>query len=99
MSDVTTLLIEQKLQIGRMISGGKRSPQGHICVWNANIVTESRGKVWFGDLDLTLDGDKLQKVADTIGEKLYVLREHDCRFSAENDPVEELIEKAVWTSQ
>jgi hypothetical protein len=99
MSNVTELLKEQNLHIGRMISASKSGPKSHVCVWNANIITKSQGKVWFGDLDLTRDGAKLQIVADTIGERLYVLREHDCRFNTENDPIEELIERSVWTSQ
>lgn len=83
---------------GRMLSGSKISPPGQTCVWNANVVTRSMGKVWYGDLNLTKDGDKLKAIASEIGEPLYVLREMDCRFETEGDPVEVLIGKAVWST-
>ena len=40
---------------GRMISSTKTCQTGHLCVFNANILTRDRGKIWFGDLDLTTD--------------------------------------------
>lgn len=89
---------ENNLYVGRMISGNKRSPDGHQCVWNANIVTRSEGKVWFGDINITKDGEKLKKIAEQYGEPLYVLREKDCRFETQNDPIEVLIDKAVWST-
>ena len=96
--NIDKLFDNQKLRNGRMMSGSKISPKGHICVWNANIVTKSQGKIWFGDLDLTLDGKKLKLIADQIGEPLYVLREMDCRFETTNDSTDVLIEKAVWST-
>ena len=76
---------------GRMISGNKRGPKDHLCVFNGNICTQER-KIWFGDIDITKDTKKLQKVADTFGEPIYILREHDARFENENSP---LLDKAV----
>ena len=96
--DIANLMTEQKLHMGRMISGGKTSPPGCKCVWNANLVSPTQGKVWFGDLNLTREGDKLKLVSIAAGETLYVLREMDCRFETENDPVELLAEKAVWNT-
>ena len=81
-----------------MISGGKISPEGHKCVWNANIVTKKQGKVWFGDVDITKDAAVLKDIAAEAGEPLYVLREMDCRFDTESDPVKALIKKAVWNT-
>lgn len=89
---------KHKLYCGRMIAGSKRGPAGHVCVWNANVVIKSRGKVWYGDLDITKEGDKLKKIAEEIGEPLYVLREKDCRFDTESDPVDVLITRAVWST-
>lgn len=43
-------------------------------------------KVWFGDLDITLDAPKLQEFADKSGLTVYVLHERDARFDTENDP-------------
>lgn len=81
---------------GRMLSGSKFAPKGQVCVWNANIVTKSQGKVWFGDVSITKDAKVLKEIATEAGEPLYVLREMDCRFDTEKDPIDTLIGKAVW---
>ena len=73
-------------RMGRMISGSKMAPKGHVCVFNANICTKSRGKVWFGDLDLTTDAADLKRFAAEQGEDIYVLREMDARFTNEAKP-------------
>lgn len=57
-------------------------------IFNANVVSEVHGKVWFGDLDLARakDADALQKLANRLGAKVYVLREMDARFEYEDRP-------------
>ncbi len=77
---------------GRMISGDKRCPKGHVCVFNANVCSKSRGKFWFGDIDITADASDLKKLAAKEGEEIYILRERDARFGNEATP---LFEKAV----
>lgn len=74
-------------RMGRMISGSKTGPKGHLCVFNANICTKSRGKIWFGDLDLTADVSELKRLAAEQGEDIYVLREKDARFQNEASPL------------
>ena len=96
--EFNTLFEKHRWYCGRMISGGKKAPEGHKCVWNANIVTESKGKVWWGDVDITKDAPKLKAIAAEAGETLYVLREMDCRFNTEKDSVDVLINKAVWNT-
>jgi hypothetical protein len=71
---------------GRMISGSKRSPKGHVCVFNANLCTKEHGKFWFGDIDLTDDRKDLERIAAEKGCDIYVLREMDARFSNEASP-------------
>ena len=77
---------------GRMISGSKIAPKGHVCVFNANVCSKSRGKFWYGDLDLTADERDLRSLAEKLGEEIYVLREMDARFDTEDAP---RFEKAV----
>lgn len=89
---------EQKLFCGRMISAHKTSPEGCKCVWNANLISPTLGKVWYGDLNLTKEGEKLKSVAKACGETLYVLRESDCRFETEEDSIPLLISRAVWNT-
>lgn len=86
------------LYCGRMISGNKNSPKGCTCVFNANVISPSLGKIWYGDLNLTKEGKKLKEIAEKMGETLYVLREHACRFEHENDPIPVLISNAVWNT-
>jgi hypothetical protein len=57
-----------------------------------------QGKVWFGDLNITKEGKKLAVIVKNIGEPLYILRERDCRFSTENDPIDDIIQRAVWNT-
>lgn len=83
---------------GRMISGSKSGyrrmyPDNEV-YFNANIVIESLGKIWYGDLDIDVDRNKLEKVARKLNEPIYVLSEMDCRFGNETKPIEELIKKA-----
>lgn len=89
---------KHRICFGRMISGTKSGPPGHLCVWNANIVVKSFGKIWFGDLNITKEGKILKEIAAEIGEPLYVLREMGCRFDTEKDPTELLIGRAVWNT-
>lgn len=72
---------------GRILSGSKTAPKGHIFVFNANVCTKSRGKLWFGDIDITADADDLRKLAAKEGEELYILRERDGRFENEAKPL------------
>jgi len=74
---------------GRMISGNKRGPEGHYCVFNANVCIKSKGKIWFGDLDLTSDMPDLERLANEVGESVYVLYEMDARFQNESSPLYE----------
>jgi hypothetical protein len=68
------------------MSGSKRGPAGHVCVWNANLCTKADGKFWFGDLDLTADAADLKQLAVEKGCDIYVLRERDARFDTERAP-------------
>lgn len=88
--DLYDLFNSHGFLMGRMISGSKsgyrdRFPD-HFIIFNANIVIESRGKVWYGDLDITIDGPKLSEVSKKLGENLYILYEMDARFENENMP-------------
>jgi len=97
-NEIYKILSEHKLFVGRMISSYKKSPKGCTCVWNGNIVTRTYGKIWYGDLNLTKEGDILKEIANCIGEPLYILRESDCRFGSENDPIDTIIGRSIWNT-
>lgn len=84
---------------GRMICGSKGqyrsdNPQ-NVPIFNANIVSDSGEKLWHGDLDLTVDEDRIKAVARELGTQLYVLYEMDARFENEESPK---LENAIyWT--
>ena len=80
-------------EMGRMISGAKVAPKGHVCVWNGNVIVEGK-KVWYGDIDLTKDAKRLQLAANELKQPLYILREMDARFDQERNPD---LSKAVAT--
>lgn len=82
---------------GRMISGSKsgyrrRYPKNFVC-FNANVVIEGLGKVWYGDLDITLDEALLVRLAQLLEREVYVLYEIDGRFENEENPK---TEKALY---
>ena len=78
---------------GAMISGSKTPRQGHVVVWNANVCTREHGKIWFGDLDLTMASEGVEQLARNLGATVYVLREMDARFENEAKP---LFDQAVF---
>lgn len=84
---------------GRMLSGsksgyGEQFPK-NLVVFNANLIVEGDGKVWYGDIDVTRDEEKLKQIARTLKKRIYVLREHDGRFLNEAEPK---IGSAVYTT-
>lgn len=97
--DMYHLFMSNQLMMGRMISGSKtgymeRNPKNKV-VFNANILIPSKGKIWHGDLDITLDRENLHKVAKALEEDLYILREHDARWGNEDKPTKKLLPLAV----
>lgn len=94
---MTEALLELLGPSGRMISlskfGYREAHPENVAIFNANVCTE-RGKLWHGDLDLTLDEALLVETAARLGERLYVLYERDARFANEQRP---LLDKAVAT--
>jgi hypothetical protein len=82
---------------GRLVSGSKGqyrwdNPR-NVVVFNGNLCTKSQGKIWYGDIDVTMDENKLIRLAEVLGETVYVLYESDARFENEQTPK---LEKAVY---
>lgn len=68
---------------GAMISASKsgymrRNPDNKV-VFNG-CVCVGANNIWWGDIDITKSADKLQKLADTLGEEVYVLYEYQGRW-------------------
>ncbi len=97
--DICKVFKKHNLHLGRMIGSSKslyrKNNPDNLIVFNANVISESKGKIWYGDLDLTKDHDILSEVAKELGESLYILYEHDARFGSENQDAKILIEKSV----
>jgi hypothetical protein len=98
--DILKVFHDEKLYIGRMLWHSKsayieNNPDNKV-IFNANIVLEKNDsflKIWYGDLDLTLDYKVLKKISQKIGYKFHVLYEMDARFDREYNP---LIGESVW---
>jgi hypothetical protein len=76
---------------GQIISWSKldyrlRHPN-NVVVFNANICLLKSRKIWYGDIDVTLSKEKLQQLANTLKQTVYVLREMDARFENEEKPL------------
>lgn len=102
-TQIAATFTTQGLNIGRMVGGSKTGyrqahPNNEV-YFNANIFTEDKGKIWYGDLDLTKDLPALQNMANELNTTLYVLREMDGRFGTEQLGLKWVKSKAVSVIQ
>lgn len=86
---ILTKLKEKGFYNSRMICGSKsfyrdKYPDNFV-IFNANIFVENIGKIWYGDLDITKDQEKLKEIANETNSVLYILYEMDGRFDKENN--------------
>lgn len=76
--------------MGRMVGGSKSiyryDNPDHYVIFNANILTKNNGKVWYGDLDITLDLETLRELAKDLGQNIFIFYESDARFGKEENP-------------
>ncbi len=96
---IKQLFKDNGIFIGRMLSTSKSRyreayPESEV-YFNANIFTKNLGKIWWGDIDLTTEGEILQSIANQTGEDLFVLYEMDGRFENEDLPFEKFKDVAV----
>lgn len=86
---------------GRMIgaskSGYRKKYPDNEVFFNANIFTVEDGKIWWGDIDYTVDKPTLEKVANAFGRTLYILKELDGRWEKENLTAAQIKKVAVKT--
>ena len=86
----TYLIAEERLGMrGRMISFSKsgyvqKNPD-NLVVFNSNVCIDD-GKIWFGDLDVSLSYNTLSGLSKELGKTVYVLTEMDGRFENEENP-------------
>lgn len=85
-----SLSVETNLgQRGKMLSGSKlaysNKVPNNLVVFNANVCVKE-GKIWYGDIDVTMSKDKLSSIAKDSGKEIYVLYESDARFENEDSP-------------
>jgi hypothetical protein len=93
--EISGTFIRSNMPWGRLIASSKSAYRdqnpGHDVLFNANIFILGKGKVWWGDIDLTSDWSTLEIIASTLGKSLYVLREMDGRFEWEESSDERVI--------
>jgi hypothetical protein len=96
---ISKVFRDNDLMFGRMISGSKtyyreRYPN-HNIVFNANIITINDNNIWCGDLDVTIDESKLKRIAKSLDQDLYILREEDIIFHTD-ESINSLISYASY---
>lgn len=57
----------------------------HVVLLNSCVFGEKSGKLWCGDVDLTVDYDSLVSISEKLNESLYVL--HNSDTQAEGDEI------------
>jgi len=77
-------------QCGQLVGASKtayrRAHPDHEVLCNACLFAAEAGKeasavaVWFGDIDLELDRERVQRAADAVGRRLVLTPEHPFRF-------------------
>ena len=96
--EISGVFIRNAMPWGRMVSSSKSAyrelyPENDV-LFNANIFALGKGKIWWGDVDLTADWETLEKIASELGKSLFVLREMDGRFEWEESSDERVINTA-----
>jgi len=94
-----TIFKENGLELGRSITTDNKSKyciehSDDLIIFNANVVSKCKGKIWYGDLNLSEDFDKLKNIADIIREDLYVLMEGDAINETQKRNTKKMIENA-----
>ena len=68
---------------GRLLADDKDeyslSHPGHTVCFNACVFDRRGREIWFGDLDLTLEGNKLRQLAAAVG-PVWITPEHPYRW-------------------
>lgn len=98
-TSLTEALQKHGFSNGRMISYSKstymRANEGHKVYFNSCIYDSNGVQIWYGDLDLTKDSRKLNKVAKESKQEFYVTPESGFR-SDFNKITKEQLEKDEW---
>jgi len=87
------------LPVGRCFgskSGYRFANPNNEFIPNANVFCRTKGKVWWGDLDLTRDRPKLETVAHKLRVRLYILAEFDGRFANADLQHTNVVRLAIW---
>jgi len=98
-SSMEEIFFEKGLVPGRLISGSKsfyrsQFPDNEV-YFNANIFVLGEGKIWYGDIDVTMDIQILKEIASSIGKDLFILSEMDGRFENEDIPDSKIISRSM----
>jgi hypothetical protein len=59
----------------------------NLVIFNSNICTKEDGKIWYGDIDITISKNELIELSKKLNKTIYILYEMDGRFENENNPL------------
>jgi hypothetical protein len=96
---IEKIFAEEGLFTGRCFgskSAYDHSNPGNRFFSNANVFCRTKGKLWWGDLDLVKDKDALIAVARRLRVRIYVLSESDGRFENAELSQPEMEMRAIW---
>jgi hypothetical protein len=80
---IENIFRQKNLHDGRMIgfskSGYTKSFPNNEVYFNARIFTEELGKIWVGDIDVTVNSYILQEIANESQLDLFIISESDSK--------------------
>lgn len=82
--------------MGKMLSASKtdysKKHSKSTVFFNGNVYDSDGQKIWYGDIDLTRENKKIERLAKVLGESIYVTAEQPFRWSAQT---RETLEEAI----
>ena len=86
----------------RLVSGSKSlyrsNHPDHVVIFNANVFTKEDGKIWYGDIDLTLDEQRLKRLGYELEKEVFLLQEMEGRFENEEKVGDQVEQSAMWST-
>jgi len=88
--ELSDVVVNTLGRTGKMLSGSKGQYRydhpNHMVYFNANLVLSDGTKLWYGDLDITVQEIDIRALAAKLSKTIHILPEMAARFEFESNP-------------